>query len=63
MISQMLQPTEQEAQALTQRKLEQFREKIKRGKFPDQETFTWQRLGSSVDRYFNKEMPGADPYA
>jgi|GEM_PF-3782791 len=37
------------------KKLEQFREKIKRGRFPDQETFTWQGLGSSIDRYFNKE--------
>jgi len=42
------------------KRLEQFREKIKRGRFPDQETFTWQRLGSSIDRYFNKEYNPQD---
>lgn len=35
------------------KKLELLRAKIERARFPDQKTFTWGKLRSSLDRYFD----------
>jgi hypothetical protein len=36
-------------------KLERFRAKIKKANFPNQTTFTWQRLYLSINRYFAED--------
>ncbi|RKO65681.1 hypothetical protein [Desulfofundulus salinus] len=36
------------------RKLENFRVKVKRAKFPNQDTFTWQEFRLAIDRYFGE---------
>jgi len=43
-----------DGESVNVQKLEQFRERIKRAKFPDQKSFTWAELNFAINRYFNE---------